>query len=240
MNDMTATIGHNLRDPLDSEIEHALTEFKSQFDERAGDIDSCRVTNEDEAGRATALAGILMDIADTAEKRRVELKDPYLKGGKKIDSAFKSFDEIVVAAKKRILAMINAYAREQDRKAEEAAAKAAQEAAEKEAQARAAAESGNFVQAAKLEQQADQAAARVEQATASAAQPIRSAYGQTASAKTVWRFEIIDKKKLPKAVTEHPKVKEAIDTVIGAFVRAGSRDIAGVRIWSEKDTMVRR
>lgn len=239
MNDI-ATVGHNLRDPLDSEIEYALNEFKSQLAERAADINGCSVTNEDEAGRATALAGILMDLADTAEKRRVELKDPYLRGGKKIDAAFKAFDEIVTGAKKRIVAMINTFAREQERKAEEAAAKAAQEAAEKEAAARAAAQSGNLVQAAILEQQAEQAATTVEMVTAATAQPIRSAYGQTASAKTVWKFEVIDKKKLPKAVTDHPKVKEAIDTVIGAFVRAGSRDIAGVRIWSEKDTMVRR
>ena len=230
--------GHNLRDELDVEIEHALKEFKDQLDERGGDIDRCKITNDDEAGRATALAGILADIATGAEKKRIELKEPFLRSGKRVDAAFGAFTEIAKKAKAGVVAMIDAYRREQERKAQIEREKLEREAREKAEAAAAAAEAGNLVQAAKLEQQADHAAARAQDA----AEPttIRSSYGQTASARTEWKFDVVDRKKLPPSVTTHPKVKEAQDAVIAQLVRGGTREIPGVRIFSESKTVIRR
>lgn len=231
--------GHNLKDELTSEIDAALAEFKSQYDDRGGEIDRCKVTNNDEAERATALAGILMDLHRTADTRRAELKAPHLAAGRKIDGSFGAFLQVIVMAKQSVVAKIDAYKNEQRRKAQEAADKAARELAEKEAAARKAAEAGNLVKAAQLEREADAAAAVVQEAVAPP-QPIRSAYGQTASGRTEWHGEIIDRKKLPASVTNHPKVVDALNTVIASMVRSGVRDIPGVRIWGEEKTVIRR
>ena len=233
--------GHNsanLRDELDVEIEQALKEFKDQLDERGGDIERCKITNDDEAGRATALAGILADIASGAEKRRVELKEPFLRSGKRVDAAFGAFTEIARKAKAGVVTMIDSYRREQERKAREAQEKLEREAREKAEAAERAAAAGNLVQAAKLEQQAETAAAQATEAAAPTT--IRSSYGQTASGRTEWRFEVLDRKKLPPTVTTHPKVKEAQGAVIAQMIRGGVREIPGVRVFSESKTVIRR
>jgi len=230
--------GHNLRDALEVEIEDALREFKEQLDERGGEIARVHVINDETAGRATALAGILADIASGAERKRVELKEPFLKSGKRVDAAFGSFAEIVKRTKSTIVGMIDGYRREQDRKAQEERDRLEREAREKAEAAAAAAAAGNLVQAAKLEQQAETVAAQAQEAAAPTT--IRSSYGQTASGRTEWKFEVIDRKKLPASVTTHPKVREAQDAVIGALIRSGVREILGVRVYSESKTVIRR
>lgn len=235
---VVAPIGHNLRDPLEVEIEQALDEFKTMLDERGGEIERCKVSNDDEAGRATALAGILADIATGAEKKRVELKEPFLRSGKKVDAAFGSFAEIAKKAKAGIVAMIDTYRRDQERKAEEARLKLEREAREKADAAAAAAASGNLVQAARLEQQAETVAAQAQEAAAP--MTIRSSYGQTASGRVEWKFEVLDRKRLPPSVTMHPKVKEAQDAVVAQLIRGGMRQIPGVRVYSESKTVIRR
>lgn len=58
--------------------------------------------------------------------------------------------------------------------------------------------------------------------------------------RTVWRHEIeVPIAKLPKTILENEKVVEAINSVIAAQVRAGTRTIKGVRIWDEQVANVR-
>ena len=237
---MDTMLGHNLRDPLDAEIAATLALFKSDFDERGPEIARCQVTNDDEAGRATALAGIIADIADAAEKKRVEMKDPYLKGGKKIDASFGILTDALKVAKMRVVGMIQGYRDELKRKAETERLRLEVEARAKEEAARAAAAAGNLVQAAKLEQQAENASASALVAAVAPTQPIRSAYGQTASGRKEWEFAVTDRKLLPASILQHPKVHEAQDAVIRALVRGGTREIAGVRIYSVDKLVVRR
>lgn len=234
-----APIGDNLRDPLDSEIAEALKVFRDAFDAREGELDRVKVTSDDEAGRATALAGILADIVSDADKKRVEIKDPFLKAGRKIDGTFGSFIDSVKSAKVRVVGMIDGYRVEQQRLAEAARLRLEQEAREKEAAAHRAAQEGRAVEAARLEQAAAASAERA-QTMATPPSPIRSSYGQTASGRTEWKAEIIDRKKLPPAIVNHPKVVEALNAVIAAMVRSGHREIPGVRIYAEQKTVIRR
>lgn len=68
----------------------------------------------------------------------------------------------------------------------------------------------------------------------------RGDLGARVGARTVWRHEIeVPIAKLPKALLESAPVREAIDKVIAAQVRAGTREIKGVRIWSEQEAAVR-
>lgn len=234
-----APIGDNLRDPLDSELAEALQEFRDAFDARGGEIERAKVTNDDEAGRATALAAILLDIVSDADRKRVAIKEPYLKASRKIDGTFGGFIEAVKLAKNNIVAMVDRYRHEQRRKADEERVRLEKEARDKEAAAQAAAANGNALQAARLAKQAEESIERA-QVVAAPAAPIRSSYGQTASGRTEWKHEIVDRKKLPAPIINHPKVVEAINGVIASMLRSGTREIPGVRIYAEQKTVIRR
>lgn len=233
-----AGAGDNLRTALDAELEQALADFKTRYDTRGPEVERCKVTNDDEAGRATALAGILADIAADADKARVDIKAPYLKAERQIDSTFGNFITVVKDAKTRIVALLDSYRRAQVAKAEMERVRLEQDALRAAAAAAEEAAAGNLIAAAKLEQQAETTAARAQEAATPA--PIRSSYGQSASGRTEWRFEVLDRKKLPASITTHPKVREAQDAVIAALVRSGTRELPGVRIYSETKTVVRR
>lgn len=235
--DNAAPIGHNLRDELSIEIEEALAEFEARFAARSGEAERAFVTDDDSAGRAATLAKVLADISKGAERRRVEIKEPYLAASRKIDGAFVTFIESVETVRKKVIGLIGAYQRELERRALEERQRLAREAEEKEAAARDAEAAGRHVEAARLESQASKAQAQSFAPPESST--IRSSYGQTASARTEWKFEVFDRTKLPMVVTSHPKVIEAQNAVIASLVRSGTREIAGCRIYSQKTTVVK-
>jgi hypothetical protein len=46
-------------------------------------------------------------------------------------------------------------------------------------------------------------------------------------------------RQLPDRLLKHPKVLEALQSVVAAEVRSGVREIKGVRIWSTDEAVVR-
>lgn len=56
---------------------------------------------------------------------------------------------------------------------------------------------------------------------------------------TTWKHEIISVRQLPDSILKHAKVIEALDKVIAAQVRGGTREMKGVRIFSETSTAIR-
>lgn len=68
----------------------------------------------------------------------------------------------------------------------------------------------------------------------------RGDLGGSVSARSVWKFEIeVPIAKLPKSILETVQVREAVEQVIRAHVRAGTRELKGVRIYEEKEATVR-
>lgn len=68
----------------------------------------------------------------------------------------------------------------------------------------------------------------------------RGAYGSAVGATTVWNFEIENMRQVPDRYLKHPKVKEALESVIRAAIRTERvRDMKGVRIWSGTKAAVR-
>jgi hypothetical protein len=68
----------------------------------------------------------------------------------------------------------------------------------------------------------------------------RGDLGSAVSGRTVWKHEIeVPIAKLPKTILEAAPVREAVEKVIAATIRAGNREIKGVRIWSEQEASVR-
>jgi hypothetical protein len=69
---------------------------------------------------------------------------------------------------------------------------------------------------------------------------LRSDLGSTISSRKVWRHEIeVPIKSLPKAILENEKVRDAVNQVIGAMVRSGTREIKGVRIFEDTVANIR-
>lgn len=225
-------------DPLDDEIKRWVDQFGAEIDKRGEELERAKIEDEDTAGRAATLAAIYADIAADAEKKRVEIKEPYLTAERKIDTAFKVVTEAAKAAKKKLVDMIDAWRDEQRRIAEELRKQQEAEAAAKAEAARQAADSGRTFEAARLQAQANAASAAA--AAPAEAPRVVGAYGALASGRTEWTFMVLDRAKLPKHVKNHPDVLKAQDAVIAKLVRAGTREIAGVKIYPKEKTVVRR
>lgn len=230
--------GNNPPDPLDDEIARWVGQFGNEIDKRADELTRAAVVDDDSCGKAATLVAIFADLAEAADRKREEIKKPYLTATRKIDAAFKVAIEAAGDAKKKLLGLIDTWRNQQRALAEEERQRLAREAAETAARAAAAQASGRTFEAARLQAQANAASAAAEAPVE--VPKVTSAYGQTASDRKVWKFMILDRKKLPKHVTEHPDVLKALEKVIGAMVRSGTRELAGVRIYDEVATIVRR
>ncbi|APL94115.1 hypothetical protein [Sphingobium indicum] len=69
--------------------------------------------------------------------------------------------------------------------------------------------------------------------------PVQGDFGAKVVRTTTWKHEIISVRQLPDAILKHAKVVEAIDKVIAAQVRGGTREMKGVRIFPETGTTIR-
>ena len=68
----------------------------------------------------------------------------------------------------------------------------------------------------------------------------RGAYGSSVGTTTVWNFEIESIRQVPDRYLKHPKVKEALESVIRTAIRTEKvREMKGVRIWSGTKAAVR-
>lgn len=183
------------------------------------------ITDDTIAGKVGDLCKLARDvekrIADAREKHNRPLLNAQraLKG--KADNIFGPLGEAINSVRQRL----NVYVSDQARKRAEEQRKAEEEARlAREAAAEISPELAEQIEAPKVE-----------------ARPIaRGDLGASVGTRTVWRHAIeVPIKQLPKAVLESEPVREAIDKVIAAMIRAGNREIKGVKIWSEQEAAVR-
>jgi hypothetical protein len=64
-------------------------------------------------------------------------------------------------------------------------------------------------------------------------------FGAKVSRTTNWKHEILSVRQLPDSILKHAKVVEAIDKVIAAQVRGGTRELKGCRIFPETGIAIR-
>lgn len=62
-------------------------------------------------------------------------------------------------------------------------------------------------------------------------EPVRSDAGAAVSGKQEWQSQVEDYAKAFRAVKDDEKVRGEIDKAVARLVRAGKREITGVRIW---------
>jgi hypothetical protein len=67
----------------------------------------------------------------------------------------------------------------------------------------------------------------------------RGDLGARVGGRTVWKHEIQSVRQIPDRILKNQRVLDAISQVIGAEIRAGAREIKGVRIWDETEASIR-
>ena len=230
-------------------------EFLKKLDALVDAAERAKAEDDETLGRCGDLVKSYRAIIAHVEATHKAVKAPYLEGGRLVDAERKAMLAPVEAAKAKVEAIGNAYVakREAEAKAErarieaeqraaaEAAARAERERIEAEqAAARAAADAESEEEREAAASAAAEAARRAEEAQRAAALApaapaertlIHSDAGATVGGKQEWLCEVEDYAKAMRHVRSDPKVKEAIDAAIKRLVRAGQRELTGVRIW---------
>lgn len=200
--------------------------------------------NEEAAGKMGDLIKMVGAAGDRVEAIRVDIKAPYLEATRALDGKAKSYDEALDRVRRQARGKLNAYVAAVDKKRRDA------EQAERE---RIEAERAAEIEAAKTNAPAgsdelDAVVSKLEQTFArpstgpapTKSEPIaRGDYGARVGTRSVWKAEIVDVKKLPKAVLDHPKVVEAILSVLNQQAKSGIREIKGAKVFEVVESSVR-
>lgn len=174
------------------------------------------------------------------EELRDETKRPHLEAGRTIDAFFKALSARMEKANTALMMRATLYldkkraAEEARRRAEEARQR--QEAERKSREAEEAASAGEAERAARAAAAAAEAESRAHQA----AEPVKATdlartqtAGGTATLSERWMFEITDFSALDLNALRPYLGRADIEKAIRALVRAGRRQLAGVRIFQE-------
>lgn len=245
-----AGIGHNkppLRDLLTdshSALIHRVTQLNAAFS-RAPET----VGDDDTQGKMGDYIKALTSCTKALEAARVAEKEPFLSASREVDGFFKQFTDglgkIKATIERRVTVYLTAKAAE-ERRRREAVEREAREAANKalaEAQA---------AEAANRKAEADVALDRATAAEAVAAKAEQAVYakpaemartrgemGSLSTLRTTWEAEIIDTAKIPLETIRAFIPRDAIEKGVKGFVRAGGRELSGVRIFEQSTAVVR-
>ena len=211
------------------------------------------VDDEETAGKVQDFVKQIDAAVKRSEALRKDRKEPYLEGGRQVDGFFKGVSDPLAKASKSLKDRITVFLRrkadaerrareEAERKAREEAERAAKEAAER---AEALANETDLAEAIEAEDEAiaaAEAARKAEKEAAAKAADLsrtRGEYGAVGSLRTTWAFEVLDIHELDlEAIRAHLPI-QAVEQAIRSFVKAGGRELKGVRIFEETNAVVR-
>lgn len=221
-----ASIGHNNPPSLVNEavqaMEAAVAPYRDRAEQLVAAADRAAVIDHDTAGKAADLVKMIRVCHTAIEDARKAVKEPYLEAGRKIDAVGKQYTDPLANAKRKVEDKIDVFQREERARLEAERRRMEELRRQQELEAAAAGE------------------AAPEPAPAVAEpQRIEGDLGAKVSTKTEWHHEVLDYRALPESILLSVGVKEAIDKAIKAQIRAGVREISGVRIWSEQKAAVR-
>lgn len=206
------------------------------------------ITSDAENSALGEIVKKLRAVATEVEASRKAENEPHLEAQRTINAFFAGLADRIQKGKSILEARGKKYLdgkAEKERIAREEAAKIAREEEERlRREAEIASEAGREVHAAIKTDQADAAARRVELATdAAAGSAADLARTRTASGvstlKTGWKFEVENLKAIPLASLRPYLSQAEIERAIGKFVKAGGRELKGVRIFEETKAQYR-
>jgi hypothetical protein len=253
-----AQIGDNLP-PADADpLRERLQADHAPLCDRAADLLAAaerapETVDDDNAGDVGDFIKQIAGHMKTLDVARVAEKEPYLAGGRNVDGFFKPMVDKLKQAKTMVEARLNkhlrAKAEEERRRREEEARRQAEEEARRRAEAerleREARDAKTLEEAIAAEEAAKQAEAdRLKAQKEAAAKPAdmsrtRGDYGSVASLRTFWDFEVEDIHKVPlEQIRAHLPIA-AVEQAIRSYVKAGGRELGGVRIFENTATVVR-
>jgi hypothetical protein len=224
-------LGHN-RPPLNevarSDFNEAIDKkqgFRSRIEALLSSIAAAKCETEDDAGRCGELMKQCRAAEVFVEETHKVVKDDYLTACREVDGLKTTMIGPIKDAKTKVQQLLNSFAaREQARRDEQIQREREQ------AQARARAEQDRLEALGVPEEQAAEIAVPVAVAVPEHVK-IRGDYGATVSTRKEWTFEVVDYETAVLEVAKNSKVREAVESAIKGMVRAGEREIKGVRIF---------
>lgn len=235
-----AVIGGNAPPPEEQvrvDFHEGMLAKHSTYEQRVADLlaaaERAVVNDQDSAGKAGDLIKSINAMGKAVDEVHSTVKKPYFEAGKVVDGLKNALANRLQSAKRIAADKQTEFLREEEAKREaarrEAAAVAhaeAERAAEAERQRLAAENAGDLEALAEVEVVAAPAV------VPKAPEPIRSAdTGTVVSGRKEWQSQVLDYEVAAIQVLDDDKVKEAIDACVKRRVRAGIRNIEGVRIW---------
>jgi hypothetical protein len=258
MDDM---IGHNepprdlltgdaLRDRL-LDLHSALLRRRDQLlmaSERVPDIDSDEV-----AAKVSDFIKQVMAASKAAEGARIAEKEPYLEGTRGVDGFFRQISDPLDKLKRTIESRLTLYLRakaererrereERERLAREEEARRRREAEEAERKLWDEKSLKEAIDADKRAKEAEAdriAAEKAAQAKAADLSRTRGEYGAVSSLRTSWTFERVYREELDLEALRMHLPLEGIERAIRSFIKAGGRELRGVKIFETTDAVVR-
>ena len=211
------------------------------------------VVDDNSAGRVADSVKQIQAHVKKIEANRKDEKEPHLSAGRVVDTFFKSISDPLERAASQLKSRLTIYERakavaERRRREEEArrqrkeAARLEREARERERKAREEADLDAAIEAEEdAKQAAADAAAAQKQAVAKAAalHTTRGDYGSASSLRTFWDFEYQDVREVDIVALRHHLPVDCFDKAIRSFVKAGGRELKGVRIFENTRSVVR-
>lgn len=204
--------------------EQEVKELQREQNDVVTSVESMEIADQEGMERATGLLSMIARAKKSVEERRKFFTKPLNDQVSKINALFKELASPLEEADKALRQKMLDYKREQDRlaRAERERLRKLQEKEQKRLER----------QAAKKGAPAPPPPPPVPYATEQTPITTRSEAG-TVTAKKTWDFEIVDESKLPRQWLI-PNEK-----AIRAAVKAGVRDIPGVRVFQREDLSVR-
>lgn len=197
------------------------------------------ITSDEQAAQCADIIKAHQKTAKAIEGRRKEIKQPYLDCGREVEDFFKAIKIDLEISKRAVTDLATPY---QVAKAEEEQAR--RDLLAEEARKRAEAELAEAKTEGDLHlaQQADTKAQAMERRaddTAGAMSKVASDGGASASIRTTIRHEITDIRQINLEALRPFLEVGAIDKAIRKYMKEGGRELAGVRIYEHKETVVR-
>lgn len=213
-----------------TELATAVAEVTNTYPEIAERVKNLKVIDPDTLALAGETIAILHKIGKAVESKRQELVEPFNTRLREINGVFKDATDKIDALEKHCKLEVRAYQAEVERMNREAQARIEAEYRQQEAERlKAEAERKAKDEAGLPPLELDAFVLKPPPVPAAPAPTtVRGTVGSIRTVK-VWRFEIVDPALVPRDFLEVSDVK------VRAAVRAGVREIPGVRIFQEAD-----
>lgn len=216
------------------------------------------ITDDDENEKASDYVKELTGCMKTMEAARVSEKEPFLKAGRTVDGFFRKAADMLERVKKTVAKTKTVYERkkaveerlvreEAERQARADAERARQEAEATEKAAMEAQQGSEEAlnRAIEAERRAEQAEkdvvqiARDANAKAADLSRSRSAKGSVSSLRTFWEYKDLDIARVDLEPLRYHLPSGAIEKAVRSFVNAGGKELAGVEIFENTESVTR-